>query len=81
MAKAILEYDLNDSDDIMAHERAVKSLDMALALWEFGYNTRKKLEWDIEQNGLDPYQVLDKVFEKFWGDLEERGISLDNIVN
>ena len=34
MAKAILEFDLNDSDDVMAHMRAVKSLDMASVLWE-----------------------------------------------
>ena len=32
MAKAILEFDLNDPDDQMAHLRAVKSLDMALVL-------------------------------------------------
>ena len=32
MAEAILKYDLNDSDDAMAHMRAIKSLDMALAL-------------------------------------------------
>lgn len=30
--KAILEFDLNDADDVEAHLRCVKSLDMALAL-------------------------------------------------
>jgi hypothetical protein len=30
--KAILEFDMNEPDDIMAHNRATQSLDMALAL-------------------------------------------------
>ncbi len=41
MAKGILEFDLNDADDNMAHKRAVKSLDMALALWDITHNTKK----------------------------------------
>ena len=32
--KGILEFDLNDLDDVMAHKRAVLALDMALALYE-----------------------------------------------
>jgi hypothetical protein len=38
MAKAKLVYDLNEPDDVYAHKRAVKSLDMALALWSKGWN-------------------------------------------
>jgi len=85
MAKAILEFDLNESDDIAAHTRAVKSLDMALALWEFAYNTKKKLGWDLEQEleknpELSHYEVLDKVYEKFWEIMDEHGIKVDNLV-
>jgi hypothetical protein len=81
MAKATLEFDLNDPDDIMHHLRAVKSTDLVLALWEFAYNTKKGIGWEIEQKKLDPYDTLDKVFEKFWEKMEERGIKLDDLIN
>lgn len=81
MAKAILEYDLNDSDDEMAHLRAIKSLDMALVLWELTYNTKKSIHNQIEfQEIKDPYEAVDKVFEKLWEEMNERGINLDQLV-
>lgn len=80
MAKATLEFDLNDSDDQMAHLRAVKSLDMALALWEIVYNTKKKIESEIEENKLDGYDTLDKVYEKIWESLDDHGIKIDELV-
>ena len=43
MAKATLEYDLSDPDDVMEHKRAIKSLDMAMALWNIVHNTKKGL--------------------------------------
>jgi len=80
MAKATLEFDLNDSDDQMAHLRAVKSLDMALALWEIIYNTKKKIESEIEENKLDGYDTLDKVYEKIWESLDDHGIKINELV-
>mgnify|MGYP000427177733 FL=1 len=41
MAEGILKYDLNVFDDRIAHLRAVKSSDMAMALWEIIHNTKK----------------------------------------
>ena len=46
--KAILEYNLDDADDKMAHLRAVKSLDMAMALWEILYNLKKNMMYKVE---------------------------------
>ena len=43
MAKAILKFDLTDPDDRMEHKRAMQSLDMALALWQIMYNSRKEM--------------------------------------
>jgi oligoribonuclease (3'-5' exoribonuclease) len=40
--KATIEYDLNDSDDTMAHMRAVKSLSMACALNDIRESLRNK---------------------------------------
>lgn len=82
MAKAILEYDLNDPDDTMAHLRAVKSLDMALILWEMAYNAKKGIQYQIDEEKItDPYDAIDKVFEKLWEEINERGIVLDELVN
>jgi hypothetical protein len=80
MAEAILKYDLNDTDDAMAHMRAVKSLDMALALWDITHNTKKGLEWSIEGKELDKYEVLDIVYEKIYEILEEYNIKMDDLI-
>ncbi len=81
MAKAILEYNLDDVDDSMAHLRAVKSLDMALVLWEMAYNTKKKICNEIEfQEIKDPYEVVDRIMEKLHEEMNDRGINLDDLV-
>lgn len=82
MAKAILEFDLNDPDDQDAHLRAVKALDMALVLWEMSYNTKKKMCYDIEfQKITDPYEVVDRFMEKLHEEMNDRGINLDELVH
>lgn len=81
MAKAILEYDLNDADDSMAHMRAVKSLDMALVLWEMVYNTRKSTCNQIEFKHIEnPYEVVDLIMDKLNEELNEHGINLDQLI-
>ena len=82
MAKAIIEYDLTDSDDQLEFERAAKSLDMALALWEFAYNTKKKLVWELESNKAEQaeYDLLDKVYGKFWEIVKAHNIDLDKLI-
>lgn len=80
MAEAILKYDLNDTDDAMAHMRAVKSLDMALALWDITHNTKKGLEWSMEGKELDKYEVLDLVYERIYEILEEHNIKMDDLI-
>ena len=80
MAEAILKYDLNDTDDAMAHMRAVKSLDMALALWDITHNTKKGLEWSMGGKELDKYEVLDIVYEKIYEILEEHNIKMDDLI-
>jgi len=82
MAKATLEYDLNDPDDSMSHLRAIQSLDMALALWEIVYNSKKSFEWQIADDKYkDQYELLDKIFEKIMDELNERGISVEKLIN
>ncbi len=80
MAEAILKYNLNDNDDAMAHMRAVKSLDMALALWDITHNTKKSLEWSMEGKEIDKYDALDMVYEKIYEILDEHNIKLDDLI-
>lgn len=81
MAEAILKFDLNDSEDVMAHKRAVKSLDMAMALWEITHNTKKGLEWSLEGKDLDKYDALELVFEKIYEILNDNNINCDELIN
>jgi hypothetical protein len=80
MAEAILKFDLSDPDDVIAHKRAVKSLDMAMALWEITHNTKKGLEWSLEGKDLDKYDVLELVYEKIYEILNDNNINTDELI-
>ena len=81
MAKATLEFDLNEPDDVLAHLRAVKSLDMAMALWDIVHNTKKGLEWSMEGKEIDKYDALELVFEKIHEILNDHNIITDELIN
>jgi hypothetical protein len=80
MAEAILKYNLNDADDSMAHMRAVKSLDMALALWEITTNTKRNLERQMHEKEIDKYDALDMVYERIYEILDEHNIKIDDLI-
>jgi len=80
MAKAKIEYDLNDVEDKYAHFRAVKSFDMAMALWELTHNTKKGLEWSMEGKEMDKYDALEMVFEKIHEILDDNNIRTDELI-
>jgi hypothetical protein len=81
MAKATIEYNLSDPDDAMAHLRAVKSLDMAMALWDIVHNTKKGLEWSMEGKEIDKYDALELVFEKIHEILNDHNIITDELID
>lgn len=62
--KAIIEFDLNEPDDIRNHLRCIKALDMACVLWEIR-QLRKELEWMEDQGELSSEQVMSKIMEHF----------------
>jgi hypothetical protein len=78
--KAILEFDLDDpdKDDEMHFKMAVKSSDYYWALYDIK-NAKKSLEWELDSNPkLNSYDVLDKVFEKFWSIIEEHNVTFEH---
>jgi hypothetical protein len=81
--EATLKFDLNDSDDRMEHLRAVKSLDMALTLWDIQHNIRRRCENIIESSDkeMDSYEVLELLFNEIYKSLEEHDINTDKLVN
>jgi predicted nucleic acid-binding protein len=86
MAKAILEFDLSNPEDVIEHKRAMKSLDLALTLVDIT-NEKKKIEWSLESMSLqgkpklNDYEVLDLVFDRIHQIIRDNNINLDEIVN
>lgn len=81
MPQATLTFDLTDSDDALSHLRAVKSLDLALAIWDIVHNTKKSLEWSLEsKEDISRYDVVDLVYDKIYAILEEHDIVIDKLI-
>jgi hypothetical protein len=82
--KATLSYNLNDQDDRMAHLRAVKSLDMASALFDITRNLKNKIEnryEDIDNTNNDVFDGIDAVFDEIYNILEDNNIDIDELIN
>jgi hypothetical protein len=62
-----------------------KASDMASALWEIMYNTKKKLEYEIDdydgkkEKEMTAYDMLDRVYEEFWEIIKENDINVDKL--
>jgi hypothetical protein len=80
MAKAILEFDLNESDDVTAHKRCVQSLDMAICLHEISQHLRAITKYAPDSMSQETYDELIKVKEKFWEILSDNNISIDELL-
>jgi hypothetical protein len=80
--KAKLEFDLDDFDDRMSHERCVKALDMALVLWEITNNSRKRIlnGADESVNFEDFEKGVTAVFDEIYSLLEEHSVTPDKLV-
>ena len=82
--KATLSYNLNDPDDRMAHLRAVKSLDMASALFDITRNLKNKIDnryEDIDNTNNDVFDGIDSVIEEIYNILEDNNIDIDELIN
>lgn len=79
--KAILEFNLDEPGDAEAHRRAIKALDIMLALWEYDKYLRGQLKYNEEGLTSEQYDVLDKARSKFYEVLNDRGISFDELLS
>ena len=82
MAKATLTYNISDPDDNQDFKRAVKSLDMSMALWDI-LNLKKKLESrfeDQDNTNNDVFDGLDALAEGIGEILDQYGIVVDELL-
>ena len=79
--RATLEFDLNDPDDVQAHLRCLKSLDMAIIFFEIAYNLRKKMirQADKYSDTFDEgvYATLDRINEL----LDDNDININSLID
>lgn len=82
MATATLTFDLNDLDDRFDHLRAVRSTDLAIALFQIVHNTRKRVENRVEvlDDKVGPYEAIDIVYSTISEVLNEYGIDIDSFI-
>lgn len=84
--KAVLEFDLDNKDDKMAHLRAIKSLDMTCVLFELTHNLKSKLENNIdnaeelEDRQMSSMEVLDIIFDEINRLMESNNVNLDELI-
>lgn len=80
--KAILEFDLDNHDDVMAHKRCIKAVDMAIVLFEFLHNSKRKIQIELDNKnlGATPKDVLAICFAEFLDLLDNNNINIDEII-
>jgi hypothetical protein len=76
--KATLEFNLDDFDDKMAHLRCVKSLDLALTIWQIKREIRDKLKYN--DNSEQQNEVYESINQMINERLEDNNIILDEII-
>jgi hypothetical protein len=80
MAKATLEFDLNEQDDKTAHLRAVKSLDMASFIFQLVSNEKKSIMHQLDNRDMKDWEVVHLVFDRIHDLLQEHNIDIDELI-
>lgn len=80
MAKAILEFDLNEPEDASEHMRMIKSLSIVVVLWEMDQYLRARLKYE-DSMSEDEYKAVDAAREKLYELMSAHSVSLDELMN
>jgi hypothetical protein len=76
--KAILEFDLNELDDKLAHKRAVSSTDAYLVILGLQGYLRSRLKY--EEIPEEAVEALDLVRTKLYELLSEYNVDMDDLL-
>jgi hypothetical protein len=68
MSKAILEFNLSDSEDLASYHRTVNSDKMAIALFEITHNLIRTVEYRAEDGKKDIIDLFSEELEKILND-------------
>jgi hypothetical protein len=79
--KAILEFDLNEPDDMIEHKRCIKAIDVCLAIWDMDQYLRTKTKYESNDMTEEEYNAYESMRDKLREILEERSISFDELIN
>ncbi len=74
--RANLLFDLEDADDRMEHLRCIKSLDMALAMWDFAAKLRNIVDTSEDGKYIDE----DLVWKAWEEALTGHDVNLDKLI-
>ena len=77
--KGTLEFNLDDSDDMQAYMRAVKSTKLAITLWEMDQYLRSQTKYG-ELND-DAYKALQDARDKLREIMSDNSIDLDELMS
>ncbi len=75
--EAILKFNLDEYEDRNQHLRCVKSTDMYLAIYDI-MKIKRYYEKNVELSD-DQDKLLENIYEKIFGILEEHNISLSDL--
>ena len=78
--KAILEFNLDDSEDKMSHLRCVKSTEMMVTLWEMDQHLRSITKYATDSTSQETYDELVKVREMLHEIMNDNGISFEGLI-
>lgn len=75
--KAIIEFNLDEPDDIEAHKRFTNLNAVYIALWEFDQEMRNQIKYNSQDYNGDQLEALDKLREKFHKIMNDNQIKID----
>lgn len=78
--EGILKFDLNDSDDQVAHLRAVKALDLAMALWDMDQYLRRTTKYAPDSMSKEVYDALQETRDELYRIMSHHSIDLDELI-
>ena len=79
--KGILEFNLDDSADMEAYIRAVKSTKLAIALWDMDQYLRGKIKHAPDSMSEEEYKALQETRDKLREIMSDNNIDLDELMS
>ena len=82
MAKANIEFELDEPHDVAYMNRCLKSTDMACVLFEIEANLKRSIEAKIDSGELiDPSSTLEEIMSSIREIYSEHNIVVEDLIN